>query len=92
MTKFIDITTAFEPKKEVKKTVFTHYKDSAGSWSNITNSTLGPESYANVVYLGQQNYDGIMYDLFKAWDSNFVTAVLLLGTKGDEAYQPFYQK
>ena len=87
MTKFIDITTAFEPKKEVKKTVFTHYKDFDGSWSNIDNNSPNPESYRNVVYLGQQNYDGILYDLFKAWDINFITATLLLGTKGDEEYK-----
>ena len=87
MTKFIDITTAFEPKKKVKKTVFTHYKCNAGNWSNIENNSLNPESYENVMYLGQQNYDDIRYDLFKAWNINFATAALLLGTKGDEEYK-----
>ena len=86
MTKFIDITTAFTPKKEVKKTIFTHYKNEDGTWSAISDKP-SPEQYANVIYLGQQRYYGRDYDLFKAWDKHFINAALFLGTKGDEEYK-----
>lgn len=89
MANFIDITTAFEPKKEVRETVFTHFMDATGKWIRAANTGSKTGDYITVIYLGKIYQNEKEVDLFKAWDKSINDAVLFIGTKGDEEYQPF---
>ena len=85
MTKFIDATIAFQPKKSAK-TIFTHYLDDTSKFVNINVPRPGSE-YTNVMYLGKHTRNNVVMDLFKAWDVEFDTAHLYLGIKGNEEYK-----
>jgi hypothetical protein len=82
MTKFIDGSKKSELKKEVKKTVFTHFVNVN---REVARAISQPEDYDNVEFLFHDDHYG---DVFKAWDNiNSDNITLFFGTKGDEDYQ-----
>lgn len=83
MTKFIDGSKKSEPKKEVRKTVFTHYVISD---RKLVACKVQPENYDNVEFLFHDMHYG---DVFKTWDNNWDEKhrSLFFGTKGDEDYE-----
>ncbi len=83
MTKFIDGSKRNEPKKEVKKTVFTH---SVNRIKEIIVAKLQPKDYDYVEFLFHDKDYG---DVFKAWDDahDDNDIALFFGTKGDEYYE-----
>ena len=82
MTKFIDGSKRSEPKKEVRKTVFTHFVNCD---KEISKNLLKANDYDNVEFL----FHDIDYgDVFKAWDNHREESItLFFGTKGDEDYE-----
>ena len=82
MTKFIDGSKRNEPKKEVKKTVFTH---SVNSKKEIIEARTQPEDCDNIEFLFHNKVYG---DIFKTWNNiNSNNITLFFGTKGDEYYE-----
>lgn len=73
MTKFIDCSN--EAKEEKKETVFTHVQEKNG-WRE---TSLKPNDYNVVKYLGECNIDG---DMFSAYDDVVIT--IFKGIKGSE--------
>lgn len=83
MTRFIDGSKRNEPKKEVKKTVFTHFVNAK---KEIKDAKVQPEKYDNVEFLFHDKDYG---DVFKVWDNDNQSdyRMLFFGAKGDEDYE-----
>lgn len=83
MTKFINGYKRSEPKKEIRKTVFTHFVNAD---KEIEESALQPINYRYVEFLF---YDVDYGDVFKTWDDQEDYVTLHFGIKGDEDYENY---
>lgn len=74
MTKYSTLNN----KKKGKKTVF---KRAVNTTLQISDTQVTPQDYKNVLHLG---YDMNYKDVFKCWDENPNSFVIVFGEKGDE--------
>lgn len=73
MTEYVSL----ESKKEVKKTVFTHYLNIISGWLETQSPS---QDYERIVYLGECKADG---DMFAAY-GHTGSIHIYKGIKGDE--------
>ena len=83
MTRFIDGSKRNDPKKKIKKTVFTHFINEN---KLVISKKQNADLFDNVQFLF---HDHIYGDVFIVFDDDAENddKTIMFGTKGDEDYQ-----